>query len=745
MVEILAPCGNIESLRSAVTGGANAVYLGLSNFNARMKADNFTNDNISEWTNYCHIHNVKVYVTLNTSIKQNELSQLDDIVIACENAGVDAFIITDLAILPIAKKLAPHIQLHASTQMGIHNLYGAKFIERLGFTRVVLSRECGLEEIKQIKQNTNLEIEYFVHGAICVAFSGGCLFSSVTTGNSGNRGGCLQPCRKEYTESLTGTKGYMLSAKDQCLTNDIHQLVSSGVYSLKIEGRMKSPEYVGLTCSKYAKILKGQKLTKVDTSELKRVYNRGGFSSGYAFSAKKDIMYKSLQGHMGEFVGSVISCTAFKGDSYKLKISSNHAFVNGDGLKIFRNGKEVGGLEVSIISSEKDEYLIYSKRTYMSGDTIHITNDKTLSSKILSQCTPKVPVNITASFCLVEGINITAIISGKTINYTDNTPLTTAKNSPMSAENVRSALSKLGDTDFVLNDINININGDIFMPKSVLNNARRALVELIYDELHKDSRSEILYKDIIEYNLLCKSISKNIIQSPSISVIDRLLDTNVDYIVDLSEYDKLSNKLSNIDGNIYIKLPKMAMSNDANMILDRLSSIPDNVGIYAENIYALEVAYLQDRIVLGGIGLNIFNNVHASRLGLTSYIPSVELSAREVADMTSINNKIAVYSYGRLPVMTLAHCPIINITGCNCNNCLYKPFKLKDMYGEYPIDRDKTVNCYFTMYNSVITNIISDNNYNNYSKLYDLTNIDNAIINKLLTFSTCKKHDNSVK
>ncbi len=221
MIEILAPAGDLISLKSAIASDTDAVYLGLSAFNARIKAENFTVENIDKVTEYCHLFGVKVYVTINIAVKNEEKEELIKTIVACANAKVDAFIITDMMTLSLAKEYAPDVKLHASTQFGICNAEGAKFAETLGFSRVVLSREATLKEIRKIKEETNLEIEYFVHGALCVAFSGKCLMSSFINGGSGNRGRCLQPCRLFYTEKTTGKQGYLLSTSDLCLADNL--------------------------------------------------------------------------------------------------------------------------------------------------------------------------------------------------------------------------------------------------------------------------------------------------------------------------------------------------------------------------------------------------------------------------------------------------------------------------------------------------------------------------------------------
>ena len=201
-MELLAPAGNPEALKAAIYSGANAVYFGLNKFNARINANNFNKGNVREYIELCHLHGVKAYITFNTIIKDNEFEEFEESVKVAAEAKADAFIVTDLGALSIFAKY--DVPLHASTQMGIHNLDGAKFVEKLGFTRVVVSRETLFEDIKEIKENTSLEVEYFVHGALCVSFSGGCLLSSFMTGTSGNRGLCKQPCRLCYKSSLSG-------------------------------------------------------------------------------------------------------------------------------------------------------------------------------------------------------------------------------------------------------------------------------------------------------------------------------------------------------------------------------------------------------------------------------------------------------------------------------------------------------------------------------------------------------------
>ena len=302
-MELLAPAGNPKALKAAIYSKADAVYLGLDNFNARINAENFTKENIRDYVKLCHLHDVKVYVTFNTIVKDDEFPEFEEAVQACVNAKVDAFIVTDLGTLSVFSKYG--VPLHASTQLGVHNLEGAKYVESLGFKRVILSRETLLEDIKNIKENTSLEIEYFVHGALCVSFSGGCLLSYYMTGTSGNRGLCKQPCRLLYKSSLNEQEKYYLSPADQCLVENIEDLKKIGVDSIKIEGRLKSPYYIGAVVNVYKKALEGT-YSREYMHNLYRAYNRGHFTKGYNYDSTKDIMSIDIQNNIGDEVGKII-------------------------------------------------------------------------------------------------------------------------------------------------------------------------------------------------------------------------------------------------------------------------------------------------------------------------------------------------------------------------------------------------------------------------------------------------------
>ena len=280
MLELLAPAGSMDALRAAVQNGANAVYLGCGTFNARQSAKNFTTQTLTEAVKYCHIRGVKVHLTLNTLVSDRESRELADLIRHAASTGVDAFIVQDLGVVQLCREIAPHVPLHGSTQMTIHNLAGVQLCAAMGMSRVVLSRELSREEIRYICVNSPIEIEVFGHGALCMCYSGQCYMSSLIGGRSGNRGRCAQPCRQSYGYAHWEEK-YPLSLKDNCLIHYLQELQAMGVASLKLEGRMKKPEYVATVTANYRRALDEGNVTRSMEQELMTAFNRQGFTDGY--------------------------------------------------------------------------------------------------------------------------------------------------------------------------------------------------------------------------------------------------------------------------------------------------------------------------------------------------------------------------------------------------------------------------------------------------------------------------------
>ena len=280
MLELLAPAGSMEALRAAVQNGANAVYLGCGTFNARQSAKNFTPQSLTEAVKYCHIRGVAVHLTLNTLVSDKEMDELIELIRHAAESAVDAFIVQDLGVLKLCRQIAPHIPVHGSTQMTIHSLPGVLLCAAWGMTRVVLSRELSREEIRYICQNSPIEIEVFAHGALCMSYSGQCYLSAAIGGRSGNRGRCAQPCRQSYGYGRWENR-YPLSLKDNCLVSSLQELDAMGVASIKLEGRMKRPEYVAVVTRVYRQALNSGTVTRAMANDLLTAFNRQGFTNGY--------------------------------------------------------------------------------------------------------------------------------------------------------------------------------------------------------------------------------------------------------------------------------------------------------------------------------------------------------------------------------------------------------------------------------------------------------------------------------
>ncbi|MDE5666958.1 MAG: U32 family peptidase, partial [Clostridia bacterium] len=378
MSEILAPAGDKNSVFAAVNAGANAIYLGMKEYSARSSAENFDYENFEEIAKYCRAFGVKVYVAMNTLVKDGELEDFLSCVVKVWNKGADAIIISDVFLGKYIKDSCPEIVLHLSTQAGVCNTYGAKLAKEYGFDRVILARETAFEDVEEIAKI--IETEVFVQGALCTCFSGQCYLSSFAGGNSGNRGKCKQPCRKKYSIDRAGfeERAYRLSLSDLCAGENVNKLIEAGVASFKIEGRMRRPEYVAAAVKYYRNLIDNceKSADLSDLSDLKRTFNRGNYTKGLAFGQDKSFISSSVQGHIGEFVGVI------RVENGKFLCQTRQKFVKGDCFKILRDGKEVGG--ATFCGEVKGGFSLSSKSRLKNGDKAFVTTDTGLNSRLLS-------------------------------------------------------------------------------------------------------------------------------------------------------------------------------------------------------------------------------------------------------------------------------------------------------------------------------------------------------------------------
>ncbi len=498
-VELLAPAGNMDSLKAAVMAGCDAVYLGGFLFGARAFAGNFTNEEIVDAINYAHLYGVKVYVTINTIIYDSEVERFLDYVRFLHKNNVDAVIIQDIGMFDLLRKKFPNLELHASTQMNIHNYDGALLAKKLGFKRVVMARETPIDVIKKIKEEIDIEIEVFIHGALCVSYSGECLLSALVGKRSGNRGTCAQICRKKYDfydddKNKLNTNNYLLSTKDLCTLKYIDKLIEIGVDSLKIEGRMKRSPYVYLVTKTYRKVIDNYyntgklKIDENDIIELKKMFNRN-FTKGFMLNEdNNNFTYDKRPNNIGIEVGQVIS--KVKND---LKIKLTYDVSVHDGLRIL-DDKEDKGLVINKMFINNKSVLEAKK-----GDVITLKYDKYVekNSKVLLTSSKKqldsisetiknqerfiyVDLNFTAKenenlkLTITDGLNtVTEVL--------DKTPMR-AINKETSHDVIKKQLSKLGNTVYKARSITLNLDDNLFINIKDINEIRRRAISKLNEK-----------------------------------------------------------------------------------------------------------------------------------------------------------------------------------------------------------------------------------------------------------------------
>lgn len=493
-VEILSPAGSMESFRTAINAGADAIYLGGNMFGARAFANNFDEEQLKKALEIAHIHGRKVYLTVNTLLKNDELKKhLYDFLLPAYEAGLDAVIVQDFGVFKFIKEHFPDMDIHASTQMTTNGALSAKFLEEKGASRVVTSRELSLEEIRQIRRETKVEIESFVHGALCYCYSGQCLMSSMIGGRSGNRGRCAQSCRLNYTafdeqNNLLGKKDkHILSPKDMCALEILPDVIEAGVYSLKIEGRMKSPEYTAGVVSIYRKYVdlylekgrKGYKVQQEDLMKLMDLFNRGNFSKGYYVAQNgPDMMSMDRPNHQGTKAIQVVSVQRGKMSVKALNqlnpqdivdVSPEFTWTNGQARRV----NEVFSINIPNNLRVQNGMIFYRVRN---NQLINAIDTQFINSNVREK------VNIEGKVVVGQPLSLKIRCRDQQYEVTGNV-VEEAKNSPMDVKSIEKQLKKLGETEFEAEHIDIELQGNVFVPVSELNELRRELVRGITEEL----------------------------------------------------------------------------------------------------------------------------------------------------------------------------------------------------------------------------------------------------------------------
>lgn len=664
-MKILSPAGNLESLKMAVYNGADEVYLGINQFNARNNISGFDIDSLKEAVDFAHVFDVKVCLAINILFSDDEIQNALDVIVDSYNIGVDAFIIQDYGLVKLVHDNYPEVEIHASTQMGIHNLEGVKAIEPLGFKRAVLSRETPLDEIKRIRENCDLEIEYFVHGALCVSFSGNCYLSSYLCGASGNRGKCKQLCRLPYTLEKDGKalkEGYLLSAKDFNMSKRLKDLQDVGVDVLKIEGRARRPFYVGVATQQYYRALHGEKF---DDQQIKLAFNRN-FTEGY-FNGNGEII-SDIQNHVGIPVGKVTRFVAGKKFN-EVFINSNKSLSEKSTFKfIGRNGQQTVLTAFDLKKTDKNVYKITTTQTVNVEDQVNLIIDAKLEDEVLS-FSRKRKVEIDLYFEENKPLKAVSIINGNKIEVLGEV-CQTALNQPLTKEQIAENFAK---SELFEAKINIKKLDKVFVLKQKLNEFRRNVFDQIYKVLTNLDR-EILKKKQIKTDLKVdkfedfqivektdeKLLSKNIIYSPEIYSLQ-----------DISDFKE---KCENQGKNFYLDTPNFALKSDVLMLKKIIEATNSN--IVANNYYALTF----DTNIVIGAGLNVYNTIAAD-----AFHKPVVVAESDIANRVN-------FAY-----MTLRHCPMKSHMLGNCQNCPYKEgFEYKMQDGKrLKLKRKKLTTCTF--------------------------------------------------
>ncbi|MDY4606331.1 DUF3656 domain-containing protein [Clostridium tertium] len=686
-VEILAPAGSMESLIAAMNKGADAVYLGGNKFSARAYASNFDNDNMIKAVDYVHSYGAKVYVTLNTILKENEIEEAVRYVGFLYEIGVDAIILQDLGLFKRIKEDYPDFEIHASTQMTIHNGEGALFFKERGFHRIVLSRELSVDEVKYISKDLGIETEIFVHGALCISYSGQCLMSSMIGGRSGNRGRCAQPCRMEYT--LKGNtsgerKAYLLSPKDTCTIEDMKDIIDSGTYSLKIEGRMKRAEYVAGVVENYKNAVEKELYnTEYNVSkgkrELLQLFNRGGFSKAYLHkNVGMDMMSFKHPRNTGVPLGKiekngeiVLKEDIALGDGFRFRESGFS--IN----KIITNGKEVK-------EAKRGERVKIFPTAYKIGDEIFKSLDKKLFDSLEDSIKPynrKISLKANVTFKVAEPLRIRIEYNDKNYEFLGEV-VEKAEKRPLEKDRVIDSLCKSGESAFKIDEINFEAFEDGFIRVSDLNNLRREALEGVQKSITKSFRRKRPKNLDKVDNIKSSDIGLDIIyQCITREQLDTLIEEGIkDIIVDVFNRDKDSIKVKDLievsqnkELNIYLKVPNIIKSEFNNVI-----NIIEKVKEYIKGIVTVNVGiirnYQDEMMIIGDYKLNIINSEALKFYQNEIDIPtlSLELNRKEIKNMLKGNKgNVQGIIYGKTELMISEYCPIGSTFGekSSCSDC----------------------------------------------------------------------------
>lgn len=690
MTELLAPAGNMEALKAAISNGCDAIYLGMQKFGARAYSSNFDLDSLKEAVSYAHLRSVKIFVTMNTIVFENEIIEMQAQMHALNEIGVDGIIVQDLAAFDYIVKNFLDMEAHCSTQMGIDDLDGTLLFKELGAKRVVLSREVEIEKVKEIKRIAKIPLEIFVHGALCVSYSGNCLMSGLIGYRSGNRGRCVGSCRKAYEliDTTTDTslgENYILSTKDLSTIDYIDDLKE--IDSLKIEGRMKEPAYVANTVSKYRMAL-DHKITKEDRENLSKTFNRT-FTKGYLFHEDpKDITNVLRPNNFGYEIGRISKTVK---DMYEITLTrplnqNDIIRISHDNEDVILNVVKLYDKDDNLINKAEDVCYIKVKEKLSKGDLVYITKEYAYY-KALESSLEKEYRRFSLELSVYAYPDSKLIIDAKGLGfnylYESEEILGEAINNPSTKEQVIKQLTKLNESIFELKSVDFEEH-NTFIPAKLLNAARREIVQGLYD-LKLNSQKK---------RTKAPTVKEKISFAPEKPYLTATVTTQ-------EQYDACVN--AGIK-EVYFE----------NVVRRNQNTYTDKEGQLLIGGYGGIHHYRKTNPFITDYSLNVVNSTSCYelyRLGAKRITLSYELNKRQIEDLMRVYHEendgypaLEMIVYGRAPMMFTKYCPLKKMNQCGV--CKMKRYEIKDEHGSFPIITHD--DCTTTILNGMTLNLLDE-------------------------------------
>lgn len=736
-IEVLAPAGSMESLKAAIQAGCDAIYIGGSRFGARAYADNPLEDEMLHAIYFCHIHQVKIYMTVNTLLKNEEINQLYDYLKPYYEAGLDAVIVQDMGVLKMIHQWFPDLEIHGSTQMALTMGRNIEDLAKYGVTRIVPARELSLEELECMRQDTSLELEVFVHGALCYCYSGKCLMSSMQGGRSGNRGRCAQPCRMKYR--ISGQNEYFLSPKELCGLEHIGELMAMGVNSLKIEGRMKRPEYTALVTSIYRKYVDlcyeigaehfaqwretHKEQWEQDLQKLAEIYNRQGFTDGYFVNEKRNMLATKRPKHGGVVVGKVS-----KADERKATYLLDKSVFAQDVLE-FRSPEGKTKYEYTLgadwIAGQKVEAKLLRGSHVRPGDYVVRTKHARLLNWIRGKyMDTSLKVAIEGDFTAKLGRPICLEASWQRIKITVSGEVAReATKRAATLEDIQKAVGKTGDAMFFFSDLAIHLEDNLFLPVGVLKKLRREALLKLEEEIKKKYHRQANPKEIgirkdsfVRNASLKKHVSISVMSEEQLQTVlskgdcqEIILRTDIMNNASLIHCLELCQKVG-LDTRVGLptvfrhktwKRYEDMLKDDASFLSQ---SVGGKIGFLVTNMesyhFLLKVAKVEKSRIKIDASLYTMNDYAArwwEEQGITQMTLPYELTKRELRELEQYYSKDLIV-YGHIPLMVSAQCPFATKNGCGKGSGGSNSFT--EFYGEKQREY-LSLNCCKDCYNMI--------------------------------------------